>query len=74
MNNIYKQMHQEAKARKLADEIAAAGIGSEKLVHFTDQVWEVAANRAGVKMPSDWTKELVGQFLREREAAARRAA
>jgi len=72
-NDPYVQAAREAKARKIADLLAAHEITAESARGFNQETWSRMAQAAGVHRPSGETQMLVIRFLEDRERATREA-
>jgi hypothetical protein len=55
------------KAKALAQALQDAFIDSTLAMEMDDHAWHIAAAKAGTKLPSDGTKDLVIQLLAQQE-------
>lgn len=74
MANEHEIAAREAKARKIADALQAAGIKAAAMATASETSWQLAAALAETKAPSENTRAWVVDMMRSAEAAEARIA
>lgn len=64
--NSYAMLAREKKARAYAEYFRKHAVKPEQIADLDDETWRLLANHFGLRPPSEKTKKLIAEMLREK--------